>query len=81
VAEEIVTSSSSLSLRSLYIAGAVVPIFHPTTSLGQDGKQLFHKMQIALGSSDKIAAIAAFDQCVRLKPENLKPQMSGCGQQ
>jgi hypothetical protein len=64
VAEEIVTTSSSLRLRNLY-AGALLLIFLPATFLGQDGKQLFHKMQVALGGSDKIATIAAFDQCVR----------------
>jgi hypothetical protein len=32
---------------------------------GQDGIQLFHKMQSALGGRDKIAAITDFEQCVR----------------
>src|SRR5215467_2512806 len=59
-------NSYSSSFRCiLYIAGVLLLIFLPTISAGQDGKQLFHKMQTALGGSDRIAAIAAFDQCVR----------------
>jgi hypothetical protein len=34
-------------------------------SLGQDGMQLFHKMQTALGGRNKIAAIRDLEECVR----------------
>jgi len=44
---------------------ALLTVFLSATCQGQDGRQLFHKMQTALGGSDKIAAIQDFDQCVR----------------
>ena len=58
-------SCSSSFWGSLRITGVLLLIFFPTICVGQNGKQLFHKMQTALGGSDKIATIGAFDQCVR----------------
>jgi len=44
---------------------ALLSTFLPVPSLGQDGHQLFQKMQSALGGRDKIAAIKDYEQCVR----------------
>jgi hypothetical protein len=49
----------------LLALAALSPVFFSATCQGQDGMQLFHKMQTALGGADKIAAIQDFDQCVR----------------
>jgi hypothetical protein len=38
--------------------------FLPTLSQCQDAKRLFHRMQIALGGGDKIAAVRDFEECV-----------------
>jgi hypothetical protein len=44
---------------------ALLIVIFPAASRGQDGMQLFRKMQNALGGRDKIAAIQDFEQCVR----------------
>ena len=49
-----------------FVAFAALSIvFFSATCQGQNGVVLFHKMQTALGGSDKIAAIQDFEQCVR----------------
>jgi hypothetical protein len=52
--------------RWWFVASLALVIFLLSAkSSGQDGRRLFHKMQIALGGSDRIAAIRDFEQCVR----------------
>ncbi len=48
-----------------FAALLIIIILLPVASQGQDGMQLFRKMQSALGGRDKIVAIKDFDQCVR----------------
>ena len=54
----------------LVALAALLLVSFSATCQGQDGIQLFHKMQTALGGSDKIAAIQDFDQCVRAESWN-----------
>jgi hypothetical protein len=48
-----------------YSFAALIVILFPVASEAQDGMQLFHKMQSALGGRNKIAAIRDLQECVR----------------
>src|SRR5206468_8433817 len=58
-----------MALRSSLIASALVAFFcFPPLTVrvrAQDGLQLFHKMQTALGGEEKMASIRDFEECVR----------------
>jgi hypothetical protein len=55
----------SPSRPHLSVSVALLTFLFCSASFGQDGIKLFHKMQIALGGSDKISAIQDLEQCVR----------------
>ena len=54
----------SLRVVAFRFAGLLVSLL-PVVAVAQDGMQLFHKMQSALGGRNKIAAIEDLQECVR----------------
>src|SRR5258708_27741015 len=58
---------SSLCLLIVLVVGAFLLC---SSSPGQDGLELFHKMQKALGGADKIAAVSAFEDIVHAQTWN-----------
>ncbi len=58
---------SSLCLLIVLVVGAFLLC---SSSAGQDGLELFHKMQKALGGADKIAAVSDFEDIVHAQTWN-----------